>query len=384
VRFDRARAYALRFGASLAHSLAVVHARCRRSRVLLFWTLSVSALGGTITGIIGAERAHAEPNPGALPPAVPTVLMTRDPSRASASMSVGKRRPKPAAVTPVPAVTPAPNSALAPAKTAVAVATLPAAAPNASQPTATSNASQPTAASNKSSGPAKAGPAVAVTASASVLVPSKAPVAANAAAPSEPHSNIKIKGLTGTLNKGDIHQTMESRQELFDACIEDSRRRVRWVSGAIRFAFKVDADGRIADVHPTTSDIGHRELEQCLTAAVAATQFPKPAGRASAEFAWGLSVESANGRPLETASPKIMASLVRKQVRDVFGTCEIRRRRARFRITAYIAPGGRMLSAGVVPLPAKAEDKADCVLEQFAKWHMPKVKRSSKVSFELR
>jgi hypothetical protein len=292
-------------------------------------------------------------------------------------MSGIRRRPKAASAVAVPAVTPAtpaPNSALAPAKPAVAVATLPAAASSATLPTATSN---------KAPGPAKAGPAVAVTASASVLVPNKA-VAGNAAAPSEPRSNIKIKGLTGTLNKGDIHQTMETRQELFDACIEDSRRRVRWVSGAIRYAFKVDADGRIADVHPTTSDIGHRELEQCLTAAVATTQFPKPAGRASAEFAWGMSVESANGRPLETASPKIMASLVRKQARDVFGTCEIRRRRARFRITAYIAPGGRMLSAGVVPLPAKAEEKADCVLEQLAKWHMPKVKRSSKVSFELR
>jgi hypothetical protein len=336
--------------------------------VLLF----VSALSVTTGGMIRAQRAHAQPGPGALPPAVPTVLMTRDPSRASASIGGIKRRPKPAAavavtpVTPATAATPASINAPAAPKAAVALAALPGPA------------------SNHASGPAKAGSPVAVTASASVLAPSKAPVAGSATAIGEPHSNIKIKGLTGTLNKVDIHQTMEARQELFDACIADSRRRVRWVSGAIRFAFKVDAEGRIADVHPTTSDIGHRELEQCLTAAVAATQFPKPAGRASAEFGWGMSVESANGRPVETASPKIMASLVRKQVRELFGTCEIRRRRARFRITAYIAPGGRMLSAGVVPLPAKAEDKADCVLEQFAKWHMPKVKRSSKVSFELR
>jgi hypothetical protein len=196
--------------------------------------------------------------------------------------------------------------------------------------------------------------------------------------------NVKVKGLTGTLNKGDIHQTMEARQAEFDACIDASRRRVRWVSGAIRFAFRVDGEGHIMDVHPTQSSIGHRELEQCLTAAVAATQFPKPAGRATAEFAWGMSVESANARPLEAASAKTMASLVRKQSRELFKVCEIRRRRARFQITAYIAPGNRLLSAGVVPLPARAEEKADCVLEQFAKWHMPKLKHASKVSFELR
>ena len=177
---------------------------------------------------------------------------------------------------------------------------------------------------------------------------------------------------------------MEARQGDFDACIEASRRRLRWVSGSIHFGFRVDGQGRIINVHPTTSDIGHNDLEQCLTAAVATTQFPKPAGRATAEFGWGLSVESAMGKPVEAESPKIMASLVRKQAKDVFKNCEVRRRRARFRITAYLAPSGRILSAGAVAQPAQAQDKVDCVLDELAKWHTPKVKRSSKVSFELR
>jgi hypothetical protein len=200
----------------------------------------------------------------------------------------------------------------------------------------------------------------------------------------EPHTNIQIKGLSGTLNKGDVHQTMETRQGQFDACIEESRRSLRWVSGSIRFAFKVDGEGRIAEVHPTTSTIGHRQLERCLTTAVAATQFPKPAGRATAEFAWGMSVEPAGTKPTEEASPKLLKTLVRKQAREVFESCEIHRRRARFRITAYFAASGHLLSAGAVPVPAHAEDKVDCVLEQFAKWHVPKLKHASKISFDLR
>ncbi|HKU42951.1 MAG TPA: hypothetical protein VJR89_32550 [Polyangiales bacterium] len=210
--------------------------------------------------------------------------------------------------------------------------------------------------------------------------------AADKAAASEAaqQSHIKVQGMTGTLNKGDVHQTMEARQNLFDACIMESRRTLRWVSGAIKFAFKVDGEGRIVELRPLASTIGHRDLERCLTGAVASTEFPKPAGRATAEFTWGMAVDPATDRTFEAAKPKLLAKLARKQAKDVFSTCEIKRRKARFRVTAYLASGGRVLSAGAVPMPANADDKVDCVLEQFSKWHMPKVKKASKVSFDLR
>lgn len=228
---------------------------------------------------------------------------------------------------------------------------------------------------------------------ASITKPAKATqtAAVNAAAAgasaSEGTGNIKVKGISGTLNKGDVHQTMEARQEAFDACIQESRRSVRWVSGAIKFGFRVDAEGRISELRPLSSTIGHRALEQCITGAVLETQFPKPAGRATAEFDWGMSIDSVGPKAFEDTdkkSSKPFARLARKEARDLFGTCEIKRRRARFRLTAYVAAGGKLLSAGAVPLPASADDKVDCVLEQFGKWHLPKVKRASKISFDVR
>jgi hypothetical protein len=223
--------------------------------------------------------------------------------------------------------------------------------------------------------PAKAAPTAAVNAA-----------VAGAAAP-EAMAAIKVHGLTGTLNKGDVHQTMEARQDAFDACIQESRRSVRWVSGAIKYGFRVDAEGRISQLWPVSSTIGHRALEQCLTNAVLDTQFPKPAGRATAEFNWGMSIDSVGPRAFDdpsSKSSKPFARLARKEARDLFGTCEIKRRRARFRVTAYVAAGGKLLSAGAVPQPPTADDKVDCVLEQFGKWHLPKVKHASKISFDVR
>ena len=165
-----------------------------------------------------------------------------------------------------------------------------------------------------------------------ITAPAKASATASAAgaaaevsaASDGPQSKIKVKGLTGTLNKGDVHQTMEARQNLFDACIQESRRTLRWVSGGIKYAFKVDAEGRIAELRPLASTIGHRGLEQCLTAAVASTQFPKPSGRATAEFTWGMAVDPATQRSFEPAKARIMARVARKQAKETFNTCEIK------------------------------------------------------------
>jgi hypothetical protein len=211
-----------------------------------------------------------------------------------------------------------------------------------------------------------------------------APIAASARPPpAPPPSTVRIKGLTGTLNKDDVHQTMDAQQPAFDACIQQCRRSVRWVSGAIRFAFTVDADGKVAEVHPTQSDIGHHDLETCLIEAVAATVFPKPAGRAQATFDWGMTVEPVPGRPPEPLDDKVVARVLRKRRSEVVRSCEIRRRE-RFLVTAYVARDGRVVSAGAVPMPPKASEKLECVLEEIASWRMPKVDHRSKTSFLLR
>jgi hypothetical protein len=202
-------------------------------------------------------------------------------------------------------------------------------------------------------------------------------------APASPQRVVRIKGLTGTLNVDDVHQTMDAQRRELDACIGESRRSLRWVSGSIRFAFVVDAEGHVKDVHPLESSIGHSRLERCIADILAATTFPEPAGHADARFTWGMSVEPAGGRPPDALDAKLVQPLLKRKARDLLRTCEVRRRE-RFQITAYIARGGRVLSAGAVPMPPKASERLDCVLEEIAHWPMPKVDRQAKVSFLLR
>lgn len=206
---------------------------------------------------------------------------------------------------------------------------------------------------------------------------------AQSAREADPLPQVRVRGLTGTLNKDDVHQTMDARQEHFDACIHEVRRRQAWVEGTIRFDFKVDGEGKVEEVTPASSTIGHRALERCLTRVVRETEFPRPAGRATAQFSWDMHVQPAYS-PAEPMDARLVQKLVRKKARDVFRGCKLRRFRNRFDVTAYIGRRGRVLSAGAVPNRPQPDEKLDCVLEEISSWRLPKPKRRAKVSFLLK
>lgn len=197
------------------------------------------------------------------------------------------------------------------------------------------------------------------------------------------HAHVAVSGLKGTLNKDDVHQTMDARQRALNACIQEARRGSQWVGGPLRFAFKVDGEGRVMKVRPLGSSLGHLPLERCVSRVLSETQFPAPAGRASAEFTWGMNVEPARGALLKPARSRAIAASVRKHRRELWQQCELPRR-ARYRVTAYVSAAGQVVSAGAITKPGAAEDKLECLIEALSKLKLPKQKHMAKVQFDVR
>lgn len=193
--------------------------------------------------------------------------------------------------------------------------------------------------------------------------------------------DVQVKGLKGTLNKDDVHQTMEARQRALNQCTERNRGDLGWVSGQMRFAFQVDAQGRIAKLRPTLSSVGHYQLEQCLTQVVQDTQFPKPSGRAAADFSWGMNIEPARSRPPKQLRSSAVKAELRKHRSELRKQCELPRR-TRLKITAYVSTTGHILSSGATS-SSGATEAVPCVLDQVSKWRLPKQKTLAKVSFGL-
>jgi hypothetical protein len=213
------------------------------------------------------------------------------------------------------------------------------------------------------------------------------PLVAAAATPKpEPEAipnTVQVRGLTGTLNKDDVHQTMEARQPELDVCVQQVRRRDAYVHGSIQFGFAVDASGRVAELRTLRSDIGHFALERCIAEVVVATQFPEPDGRATARFEWGMEVLGAY-QPSEPMDAAKLHKVLAKRWAKVREQCDVRRARTRSQVTLYVGRSGQVLNAGVVPGATLDEEKLTCVVETLRQWRMPKPKRRAKLSFAMR
>ncbi|HMI91741.1 MAG TPA: AgmX/PglI C-terminal domain-containing protein [Polyangiales bacterium] len=330
----------------------------------------------TVAPPLDLDAPYVPPKPSAkpAPTAVPAAARAAGAPAGQAARAPATTKPTAEAPTAAARTTVAPSTGArttGPAKAGAPTA----AAPAGGSPTA--NTTSTPAAGKTATGKTATGPATASAPTAG------APTAVAAAAPAPPQASpkVSVKGLTGTLNTDDVHQTMEAQQAAFNACIEHGRRSVRWVDGAMRFAFKVDASGRVLDAHPIESTLGHRELERCLSETVSTVVFPKPAGRASAQFAWTVTVVPV-GTPADPLDAKGLAKLLRKQRRSIARGCELRPRE-RFQVTAYVAQTGEVLSAGGFALRARGAEKVDCVLEAVGELRLPKVPRRSRVSFRL-
>lgn len=196
----------------------------------------------------------------------------------------------------------------------------------------------------------------------------------------------RVRGLRGTLNRDDINQAMEARQGALAQCTMVAKRRLRYLDGEITIAFKVDAEGKPFDVRTAESSIGHQALQACLAEVLSQTAFPAPAGRtATRDFKWSMGLMPPR-RPMEPIDPEVMKPLVKDNARDAFKACEARRWKHRYRVTLYVARNGRVMSQGAVVTRGGqgAQEHLVCLLDEVARWRLPRLKRRSKVSFELR
>jgi hypothetical protein len=193
---------------------------------------------------------------------------------------------------------------------------------------------------------------------------------------------MKVTGITGSLNRGDVHQTIEKYQDTLLQCVAERPRRLGWVGGRIDFHFKIGPAGQVVEIHPTSTSIGFHTLEVCLMNVVAHINFPLPSGGDKTEFDWGMDVDPLAGQTTDQIEPDALDKYLTKYAAQTYETCEVRKK-TRFEVTAYISRQGKVLTAGAMTSDLKAFDKVSCVLDEIAGWRLLCPKRRSKVTFTL-
>lgn len=208
----------------------------------------------------------------------------------------------------------------------------------------------------------------------------------NAGADTPKPMTAQVRGLRGTLNRDEVNQAMDARQQALAECTMVAKRRTRYLDGEITIAFKVDAEGTPFDVRAVESSIGHQALQACLTDVLSQTAFPAPAGgTATRDFKWSMGLMPPR-RAMEPIDPEVMKPILKDNARDAYKACEARRWKNRYRVTLYVARNGRIVSHGAVVTRGGqgAEAHLPCLMKEVARWRLPRLKRRSKVSFQLR
>ena len=200
----------------------------------------------------------------------------------------------------------------------------------------------------------------------------------------EASDGMEIAGLTGSMDTDAIDMALRPQLETgFFDCFAAREPAVPTLGGHVRMRFRVDRNGRVLRVDLTESTVGDRETEVCVLAVARRTRFHPPRGRAEAEFAWGFEFDAPEDVP--PPAPIARDDMAETLMMNMPSTapCSPPRDGTTVRVTAYVQPGGVVLSAGAASEGKDSGAAIACLLPIVQTWIFPDPMNSlGKTSFD--
>ena len=192
---------------------------------------------------------------------------------------------------------------------------------------------------------------------------------------------LRTSSELGTVDPGAVKQAFRRIEDKFLDCQKQGIDRVEVLAGNARFFVRIGSDGsaKWAYLEPG-SDIGDRDTDKCLIAAVMGARWPKPDGGGDAEVRYSTEL-LAQGRGASDWSVDKVAGALGKNG-DAIDRCKAGH--CAFHGTMYVGPGGKVLSVGVVG-GKDADEQVECLVKVLGKMHGLPSPGSwpAKVSFDL-
>jgi TonB family protein len=201
--------------------------------------------------------------------------------------------------------------------------------------------------------------------------PAAEPVRQNAAPAAEapaPDDEIKVSGTLGSLNEDEINGPFQRRWDDITRCYQEAQARLPYLGGKIEVKVRVGAAGEVKKVFVSSSSIGNYEAEKCILAIARELSFGKPHGGSEAEFTYPL--EFRQQRPVSAWEGDRVQ--VAKHRRDVT-LCKQKSPNGlppAVSLTVYVAPGGKVASAGLSADAPLDDAFASCLVEKSRAWRL--------------
>jgi hypothetical protein len=206
--------------------------------------------------------------------------------------------------------------------------------------------------------------------------PAPAPVAAtppSAPAPpprSEPADEMKVSGTLGTLSDDEIAGPFQRRWDDITRCYDQATARLQYLGGKIEIKLRVDRAGDPQSVYVVSSTFGNYDAERCVLGIARELHFGHPHGGHAAEFSYPIEFRAK--RPVQTwEKERVSPSLARHRG-------DVRECKAKagcglptsLMMTVYVAPGGKVSSAGLSADAPLDDAFASCLVGKTRSWRL--------------
>jgi hypothetical protein len=186
----------------------------------------------------------------------------------------------------------------------------------------------------------------------------------------DPDEEIKVSGTLGTLNDDEINGPFQRRWDDITRCYQDAQAKLPYLGGKLELKVRVGAAGEPKKVYVSSSSIGHYGAEKCILAVARELSFSKPRGGSEAEFTYPL--EFRQQRAVHAWDEARVQPAMAKHRKDV-SACKARSPNglpAAVNMTLYVAPGGKVASAGLAADAPLDDAFAMCLVDKTRLWRL--------------
>ena len=174
----------------------------------------------------------------------------------------------------------------------------------------------------------------------------------------------KTSSELGSVDPAALKRAFASLDDKYMDCQKKALDRVEVLAGNVKVFLRIGPDGGAKWAYLEESDVGDRDTEKCLIDVITGARWPKPdTGDAEVRYSMELPLQAT--RPPNDWSADKVAGAVGKSS-GAFDKCKAGAAET-FRATMYVAPGGKVLSAGIATSAKDTDETADCLVKALLK-----------------
>lgn len=178
-----------------------------------------------------------------------------------------------------------------------------------------------------------------------------------------PNKNVNFDADVGALDQNKVNRALDSQSAKLSDCFHDGLKRVPFMGGDIKFALRINQEGRANVAFLKESNLGDRQVESCMLNTLRAAKWPAPVGgrEGLAEGGFHFDPSADERAPVELDESKLGKELPTAQA--AIAKCRSAAGAGSITTTMYVGTDGKPMAVGVATSDAKGEEAANCIVD---------------------